>query len=142
MTILDANILLYAYDEAAPQNAKTKSWLKGRVENYELIGLPWVSLWAFLRIATNARIQRNPLSLDKAFEKIENMQQLPGATILQPGPRHAEILRRVAGAGMANGPRMTDAVLVALAVEHGATLASTDLDFARFKDVRWVNPLD
>jgi predicted nucleic acid-binding protein len=37
------------------------------------------------------------------------------------------------------GPKVTDA---ALAIEHGATLASTDQDFRRFPEVRWVNPLE
>jgi predicted nucleic acid-binding protein len=34
-----------------------------------------------------------------------------------------------------------DAVLAALAVEHGLVVYSADSDFARFKDVRWVKPL-
>jgi hypothetical protein len=42
----------------------------------------------------------------------------------------------------ARGPLVSDAVLAALALEHGAALASTDRDFARFPGLRWVNPLD
>ena len=41
----------------------------------------------------------------------------------------------------ATGPRVTDAALAALAIEYGATLASTDRDFSRFPDLRWINPL-
>ena len=41
----------------------------------------------------------------------------------------------------ATGPLVTNAVLAALAIEHGALLASTDQDFRRFPDLRWVNPL-
>jgi predicted nucleic acid-binding protein len=37
---------------------------------------------------------------------------------------------------------MTDAILAALAVEHGAKLASTDQDFARYAELNWVNPLN
>jgi predicted nucleic acid-binding protein len=33
-----------------------------------------------------------------------------------------------------------DAALAALAIEHGATLCSTDTDFRRFPDVRSVDP--
>jgi uncharacterized protein len=43
--------------------------------------------------------------------------------------------------GQATGPLISDAVLAALAIEHGAALASTDRDFARFPGLRWVNPL-
>jgi uncharacterized protein len=35
----------------------------------------------------------------------------------------------------------TDAVLAAIAIEHGASLASTDQDFRRFTELKWVNPL-
>jgi len=31
--------------------------------------------------------------------------------------------------------------LAALAVEHGLTLCSTDGDFARFRRLRWLNPI-
>jgi predicted nucleic acid-binding protein len=34
-----------------------------------------------------------------------------------------------------------DAHLAALAIEHGLTLCSTDRDFARFKGLRWTDPL-
>ena len=34
-----------------------------------------------------------------------------------------------------------DTHLAALAIEHGLTVCSTDGDFARFPDLRWVNPL-
>jgi hypothetical protein len=37
---------------------------------------------------------------------------------------------------------MTDAVLAALAMEHGARLASTDQDFRRFPALQWINPLN
>ena len=35
----------------------------------------------------------------------------------------------------------TDAHIAALAVEHGYTVYSNDTDFARFQNVKWVNPL-
>jgi hypothetical protein len=35
-----------------------------------------------------------------------------------------------------------DAHLAALAIEHGATLATTDRDYARFPGLKFFNPLD
>jgi predicted nucleic acid-binding protein len=43
--------------------------------------------------------------------------------------------------GQARGPLVVDAHLAALAIEHGATLASTDRDFARFPGLRFRDPL-
>lgn len=41
-----------------------------------------------------------------------------------------------------HGNLIPDAALAALAIEHGVMLASTDTDFARFRGLRWENPLD
>jgi predicted nucleic acid-binding protein len=39
------------------------------------------------------------------------------------------------------GDLVPDAHLAALALDHGLTLCSDDLDFARFPTLRWFNPL-
>ena len=38
-------------------------------------------------------------------------------------------------------PSLVARMIAALAIEHGAVLASTDQDFRRFPELRWVNPL-
>lgn len=43
--------------------------------------------------------------------------------------------------GQVKGPLVMDAVIAALAIEHGATLHTTDRDFARFPGLKWRNPL-
>lgn len=48
---------------------------------------------------------------------------------------------RTCGSGQAAGPFVMDAILAAIAVEHGATLCTTDGDFSRFSGLRWINPL-
>jgi predicted nucleic acid-binding protein len=40
-----------------------------------------------------------------------------------------------------HGNLIPDAHLAALAVEHGLTLCSTDGYFARFRPLRWLNPI-
>src|ERR1019366_9814035 len=82
-----------------------------------------------------------PLEPKKAFEVIAHWVAQPGVIVVQPGPRHAELLERLVLTYGAAGPLVTDAVLAALAIEHGAVLASTDQDFRRFPELRWVNPL-
>jgi predicted nucleic acid-binding protein len=39
------------------------------------------------------------------------------------------------------GNLTSDAHLAALAIEHGAVLCSSDTDFARFRGLKWRNPL-
>jgi len=66
---------------------------------------------------------------------------LPDVIVLHPGPRHWELLERLVTDHKATGPLVTDAVLAALAIENGASLASTDQGFGRFRGFRWIDPL-
>jgi toxin-antitoxin system PIN domain toxin len=141
VTVVDANLLLYAYNADAPQQPASAKWLKELFDSGETVGLPWVTIWAFVRICTNPRIWSNPRPADEAFAIIDAWLDQPGVVTLQPGPRHLEILERLVREHGAIGPLAMDAVLAALAIENGALLASTDQDFRRFPGLRWSNPL-
>ncbi len=141
MTVIDANLLVYAYNADVPQQRAAACWLTDLFESGEPIGLPWVSIWAFLRICTNPRICNNPLPAKDALQIVGEWLAVPGVILLHPGPRHWELVQRLIVEHKATGPLVTDAVLAALALENGALLASTDQDFARFKGLRWTNPL-
>lgn len=142
MIILDANILLYAYDEAAENHVPVRDWLHALLGRGERVGVPLVTAWAFLRISTNPRLLLSPLSLDRAFALLRDFLSHPRVSVVGPGQDHLQFLEEAARLGKVSGARLTDAVLAALAMEHGATLASTDRDFARFPGLRWINPLD
>ncbi len=141
MILPDANLFIYAYNADAPHHENAKAWLGETLASPEVVGLPWSVVLAFLRIMTNQRIFPQPLAMGEAEEIVDSWWRLPSVTILEPGPRHWAILRRVLEEGQVHGPMVTDAHLAALAIEHGATLCSTDRDFARFPELDWRNPL-
>ena len=141
MIILDANVLIYAYNQDAPQHVRATTWLEGLFSGSELIGLPWTTLWAFLRICTNPRALPKPMPPKQAFGIINDWLSRPEVRVIQPGPRHSELLEKMIAEGGATGALASDAVLAALALENGATLASTDRDFSRIPGLRWMNPL-
>jgi uncharacterized protein len=141
MIILDLNVLLYAYNLRAPQHAKTAQWLENLFAKTELIGLPWVTLWGFIRIATNPRLSPNPGSPEQVFHIVRKLLANPNVRVIDPGPRHAELLTRLVIEHRATGPLVSDAVLAALALENGASVASCDQDFSRFTGLCWINPL-
>jgi predicted nucleic acid-binding protein len=58
-----------------------------------------------------------------------------------PGERHPEILDTLLAISGVHGNLVMDAHIAALAIEHGLQVHSTDGDFARFPDVKWINPL-
>lgn len=141
MTIIDTNILLCAYDASAKQHDKAEEWLNTLLSSDDQIGLPWITLWGFLRVSTNARILTAPMEPGEAFSIIREWIAQPSIVVPQPGPRHAAILERLVVGTGARAGMVADAALAALAIENGATLASADYDFRRFPDLKWVNPL-
>lgn len=141
MMLVDANLLLYAYDPNSSHHSASKAWLETTLSGSQLVRFAWMTVWAFLRISTNARVYERPLSMAEADHAVASWLAQPVVGILDPGERHWEILRRLVTSGQTAGPLVMDAALAAVAIEHGATLYTTDRDFARFTELRWTNPL-
>jgi toxin-antitoxin system PIN domain toxin len=140
--LVDANLLLYAYHPQAAQHESARKWLERALAGPDLVRFAWMTIWAFLRIATNRRVFERPLSFSEAAAAVRSWLDQPCADVLDPGERHWAILVEVAGDGQAVGPLLTDAALAAIAIEHGAVLHTTDRDFARFPGLKHVNPLE
>jgi len=141
MILLDANLLIYAVNQDAPHHRKAKSWLESALSGRQTVGFSWDVLLAFLRLTTRPSLFQRPLPLEDAFDLISDWLEQPSATIVHPGPRHADILRDLLRPLGTGGNLTSDAHLAALAIEQGAELCSSDTDFARFHGVRWINPL-
>ncbi|HEV2382015.1 MAG TPA: type II toxin-antitoxin system VapC family toxin [Terriglobia bacterium] len=141
MTLIDANLLLYAYVPSSKHHEAVRAWLEAKFSESEPVGLPWVVLLAFMRISTNPRILERPLSIEEANQIVSAWLARTNVIVLNPGDSHWEILQNLLAEGQAIGPLVTDAHLAALALEHGATLATADRDFARFPGVKLLNPL-
>ena len=139
--IVDANILLYARNSDDPRHEPARHWLEAALNGDERVGLPWTSLGAFLRIATNPRAMPDPLDSAAAWRQVEQWLDAPRAWVPEPTGRFRAILGRLVREHSVQGALVPDALLAALAIDHGVALASTDADFARFGELRWVNPL-
>ena len=120
---------------------KSRAWLETVLSGPDLVRFAWLTLWAFIRIATNRRVFERPLSASEAEAAISSWLAQPAAGILDPGERHWDILRGLVRDGQATGPLVVDAVLAAIALEHGATVCTTDRDFSRFSGLKWTNRL-
>jgi hypothetical protein len=139
--LIDANLLLHAYNPRSADHQASKQWLEEVLSGTGLVRFAWVTLWAFIRIATNPRVFEHPLSVAEADAVVSSWLAQPAAGVLDPGERHWEILRGLLKEGQAAGTLAMDAALAAIAIEHGATLCSTDRDFTRFPGLDWVNPI-
>ena len=139
--LVDANILLFAIDEGSPFHTASSRWLSEQLGGVRRVGLPWQSLAAFLRISTHPRAAEHPLSPDEAWSYVEEWLAADAAWIPQPTDRHGEVLGSLLTTHQLRGNLVPDAQLAALAIEHGLIVCSADTDFARFTEIRWLNPL-
>lgn len=142
MILLDANILLSAYDPSSPFHRTAAHWLERRLSGTEPVGIPWMTILAFLRITTSTRALRRPLSIEEAVPVVSEWLGRRVVVVPQPTERHWSILSNLLPAAQARGPLLSDAHLAALAIEHGATLCTTDRDFSRFPELKTLNPLE
>ena len=141
MILVDANILLYAEDSLQPRHQKARAWWDDILSGTEVICLCWTVLSAFIRIGTNPRVFAHPLSLEQALTRVQSWLDQPCTRIVRPTEHHWTVFKQVLMDGQAVANLVTDAHLAALAIEHGCELASTDSDFARFRKLKWKNPL-
>jgi toxin-antitoxin system PIN domain toxin len=141
MILIDANLLLYAYDSSSKHHKEAREWLEKILSEPELVRLAWVTVLAFLRISTHSRIFENPFTISEATSIVGKWIDHPIVEFLSPAERHWTILSKLLEDGQANGPLVMDAHLAALAIEHGAVLYTTDKDFSRFEQLKVVNPL-
>jgi toxin-antitoxin system PIN domain toxin len=140
--IPDLNLLLYAVDRTAPDHEAALRWWNATLSGGETVGFAWTVLLGFIRLTTNPRIVRSPLTPAMALDHVDRWLAHPIATVVDPTARHAQVLRDLLGKAGSGGNLVADAHLAALAIEHGATLCSADRDFGRFGGLAWMNPLE
>lgn len=141
MILIDANILLHAYNTRSKDHESARRWLEATLSGTALVRLAWMTIWAFVRISTNPRAFEHPLSMSEARAIVTSWLDRPNADVVDPDERHWDILGALLDDGQTVGPLVMDAVLAAIAIEHGATLCTTDRDFSRFDGLTWTNPL-
>jgi toxin-antitoxin system PIN domain toxin len=142
MKLLDANILLYAYNSDSPHHEVCRIWLERALNGTEPIALPWQTALAFVRIATNSRVSSRPLTSEQACSIVDRWIERPNVTMIGPTEQYWGVLRELLIEAQVSGPLVSDAALAALAFEQGATLCSTDRDFRRFRGLKLIDPLE
>ena len=141
MILVDANILLYSHFSSYDVHERMRNWLDTQLNGATQVGLPWESLMAFARIASNPRIYPRPQTVVGAWNQVRAWSSNRSAWIPQPTEQHGEILAEMIALPGMTSKLVMDAHLAAIAIGHGLTLCSSDRDFARFPKLRWFNPL-
>ena len=116
-------------------------WLTEQLESGSRIGLPWHSLLGFARLVSNRAAFPDAMPVRDAWQLVLNWLKIESVWIPLPTARHSTILSDLFTASGVTSRAVMDAHLAALAIEHGLTLCSADTGFARYKQLRWMNPL-
>jgi len=140
---LDANLLLYASDEASPLHARALEVVTRAGQGSEIVYLFWPTIMAYLQIATHPAVFRRPLS---ATEAVGNVEALVGRPHVQTPGEQEHFWRRyreVAVDATPTGNLVPDAHLVGLMLENGVKMIWThDRDYRRFRGIEVRDPFD
>lgn len=140
MNLVDANVLIYAVNEADPRHEVARGWLDTALSGTETVGFAWLVLLAFLRLSTRFGLFPRPLTIDAALTQVAEWTAQPSSVVVHPTAGHQTFLTRLLSQVGSGGNLVSDAHLAALALESHATIITYDNDFARFPGVRWKRP--
>lgn len=96
---------------------------------------------AFVRIMTHPTLSENPMTVTQTREAVEAWLAVGHVRMLTTTPRTLELFFGLLEALGTGGNLCTDAMIAALAVEHGGCVYSNDADFSRFAGIVYRNPL-
>jgi len=133
---LDANLLLYASDEASQLHKAALEALEEVARGPEIVYVFWPTAMAYLRIATHPAVFARPLSAREATGNID--QLLSRSHVHSPGEHDTfwTIYQELAQDAVPTGNLVPDAQIVALMRENDVkTIWTHDRDFRRFRGI-------
>lgn len=138
---LDANVLLYASDEASPFHERARGLLEWAAGGPEIVYLFWPTAMAYLRLSTHPSVFARPLAPREASANIESLLRLPHVQSPGEQERFWEVYRGVAEDAGARGNLVPDAHLVSLMIQNGVrTIWTHDRDYRRFSGIEVRDP--
>ena len=142
MIAVDTNVLVYAHREDSEWHQAAYRRLAELAERSAAWAIPWPCIHEFLAIVTHPKIFAPPTPLASALDQVDAWIESPSLVLLAESQVHWERLRGLLRAGKVAGPKVHDARIAALCLQHGVRqLWSADRDFSRFPDLMVVNPL-
>ena len=142
MIAVDTNILVYSHRRDSPSYSAAVECVRELAEGAASWAIPWQCMHEFFGVATNPRLWRDPSTPEEAIRQLALWLEAPRVILLTEGPDHWRTLQAVLASSGVKGPRVHDARIAALCLQHGvSTLWSADRDFSRFAGLKVVNPL-
>ncbi len=144
MLVVDTNVLVYAADDAAPEQAACRGFLERLYEGQAPWYLTWNVIYEFLRVVTHTRVMAAPRTIAEAWTFVAALLAAPSCGVLVATSRHSEVAAQLFEEHRAvlAGNLLHDAQTVVLMHEHGISrIVTRDADFHRFARLEVVDPL-
>ncbi len=132
--------MLWAHHRQFPLHEPAKQWWETTLTDVPIVGVPWPTILAFVRVSTHPRALSHPVDVDTAYGVVEGWLKRPNVTTPVPTEGHVALFGSMLRRGKASGNHSTDAHLAALAIEWGMEVVSADRDFERYPGLRWRDP--
>jgi hypothetical protein len=138
---LDVNLLLYASDRSSGRYDAARKFLDAAVANPEPFYLAWMTLMAYLRMATHPGIFAAPLTPAEAFGNVGALLALPHVRAVSELDGFVDAYAHVTSGLVVRGNLVPDAHLATILFQHGVrTLHSSDRDFLKFPTLEVRDP--
>jgi predicted nucleic acid-binding protein len=82
VTLPDVNLLLHAYNRESPVHAGALAWWESLLNGTSPVGLSWVAMLGFIRIATHPQVLANPMPVTIACHHVRGWLRRPYVTVL------------------------------------------------------------
>ena len=143
MFVVDTNILVYAANHDAAENARCVRLIDACLAQATPWYLTWGIAYEFLRVTTHTRVFPHPLALRESWRFLETLFASPSLGMLTETDRHRQVAAEVvAEAPGISGNLVFDAHTAVLMRENGIkTIYTHDLHFHRFPFLDVLDPV-
>jgi uncharacterized protein len=139
---VDTNILIYAHRADSPWHGLANRQIAALAEGRSPWAIPWACLHEFIAIVTHPRIYAPPSRTDAAFDQLSLWTASPSLRLIGETENHFDSLKELALGAKLVGPKLHDAKIAVLCLQHGVTeLWPADRDFLMFPALKTRNPL-
>jgi len=142
MIALDTNVLVALHRLDLPQNPAAFTAFESAGGAAAGWAIPWPCVHEFLGVVTHPKIFPQPTPLEIALAAVESWLARTSVRFLAEDDTYWSTLTPLVRDGRIAGPRIHDARIAALCLDHGVReLWTADRDFSRFPKLRTRNPL-
>ncbi len=141
LVLPDVNVLVAALLPSAAHHEADRDWLTAVVNGSDELAVVPATLVGTIRVATHPRVFDPPADLDVARRFVATLRRARATRDLVANREvWARFEQLLAADPQARGNLVPDAWVAAMAIAHGARLATADRGMARWPDLDWFDP--